>query len=58
MEKTFRPYVCPSELVPILEAFCPCFPGFYLYYPQRPHQPLNLRALVDYLRLWKRDNRR
>lgn len=58
MEETFRPYVTRGELVPILEAFCPPFPGFYLYYPKRQHQPLKLRALVDYLRLWKRDNSR
>lgn len=58
MEETFRPYVTRGELVPILEAFCPPFPGFYLYYPKRQHQRLKLRALVDYLRLWKRDNSR
>jgi DNA-binding transcriptional LysR family regulator len=58
MEETFRPYVTRGELVPILEAFCPPFPGFYLYYPKRQHQPLKLRALVDYLRLWKRNNSR
>jgi DNA-binding transcriptional LysR family regulator len=57
MEETFRPYIDRGELVPILEAFCPHFPGFYLYYPRRQHQPLKLRALVDYLRQWRREHR-
>lgn len=50
MEETFRPYLARRELVPMLEAFCTPFPGFYLYYPSRRNPPLKLRALVDYLR--------
>ncbi len=50
MEETFRPYVARAELVPLLETFCPPFPGFYLYYPNRRNLPLKLRVLVDYLR--------
>jgi DNA-binding transcriptional LysR family regulator len=50
MEETFRPYIARAELVPLLETFCPPFPGFYLYYPNRRNLPLKLRVLVDYLR--------
>lgn len=50
MEETFRPYLARRELVPVLEAFCPPFPGFYLYYPRRRHPAPKLRALADYLR--------
>jgi DNA-binding transcriptional LysR family regulator len=50
MEETFRPYVARGELLPVLEAFCPEFAGFFLYYPSRVHTPPKLRALVDYMR--------
>ncbi|CAN7411003.1 LysR family transcriptional regulator [Phyllobacterium sp. LjRoot231] len=50
MVDTFRSYIDRGELVPLLETFCPPFPGFYLYYPKRQRQPLKLRALVDYVR--------
>ncbi|MBB4235203.1 LysR family transcriptional regulator [Rhizobium esperanzae] len=49
MVETFGPYIKRGELVPLLEDFCPPFPGFYLYYPRRQRQPLKLRALVDYV---------
>jgi DNA-binding transcriptional LysR family regulator len=54
MEETFRPYIGRAELVPLLEEFCPPFPGFYLYYPNRRNLPLKLRVLVDYLRKTRR----
>jgi DNA-binding transcriptional LysR family regulator len=54
MEETFRPYIALTELVPLLEEFCPPFPGFYLYYPSRRNVPLKLRVLVDYLRQRRR----
>ncbi|WP_064707691.1 LysR family transcriptional regulator [Rhizobium bangladeshense] len=50
MVETFAPYIDRGELVPLLEDFCPPFPGFYLYYPRRQRQPVKLRALVDYVR--------
>jgi DNA-binding transcriptional LysR family regulator len=55
MEETFRPYIARGELVPMLEEFCPPFPGFFLYYPNRRNMPLKLRALVDYLRQRRRE---
>ncbi len=54
MEETFRPYIARTELVPLLEEFCPPFPGFYLYYPSRRNVPPKLRVLVDYLRQRRR----
>lgn len=55
MEETFRPYIARGELAPMLEEFCPPFPGFFLYYPKRRNMPLKLRALVDYLRQRRRE---
>lgn len=50
MMDTFQSYIARGELVPLLEAFCPPFSGFYLYYPKRHRQPLKLRVLVDHVR--------
>ncbi|PCK84785.1 LysR family transcriptional regulator [Rhizobium sophoriradicis] len=50
MVETFQLYFDRGELVPLLEDFCPPFPGFYLYYPRRERQPLKLRALVEHIR--------
>lgn len=43
-----------GALEPVLEAFSPPFPGFYLYYPQRRHASSALRALVGHLRSHRR----
>jgi DNA-binding transcriptional LysR family regulator len=48
MEETFRPYIERGELLPLLGEFCPPFPGFYLYYPNRRNLPLKLRVLIDF----------
>ncbi|WP_425104050.1 LysR family transcriptional regulator [Ancylobacter sp.] len=53
MEETFRPYIARGELVPLLEAYCPPFAGFYLYYPSRRNLAPKLRALIDLLRYSK-----
>ncbi len=50
MEESFRPALDRGELVPVLEEFCPRFPGFYLYYPSRRNMAPKLRALIDHLR--------
>ncbi|MDQ0345963.1 LysR family transcriptional regulator [Ancylobacter vacuolatus] len=50
MEETFRPLVARGELVPVLDAYCPPFAGFYLYYPNRRNLAPKLRALIDHLR--------
>lgn len=50
MEDTFREPLARGELVPVLEAYCPSFAGFYLYYPSRRNMAPKLRALVDHLK--------
>lgn len=50
MEESFRTPIERGELVPLLDAYCPRFPGFYLYYPSRRNLAPKLRALVDHLR--------
>ncbi len=50
MEQSFRPAIARNQLVPILEAYCPYFPGFYLYYPGRRNLAPKMRALIDPLR--------
>lgn len=50
LEDSFRPAITRGELTPVLEDFCPPFPGFYLYYPSRRNMAPKLRALVEHLR--------
>ena len=47
---TFRPYVESGQLVPLLQAYLPPFPGFFLYFPQRRNMAPKLRALVDHVK--------
>lgn len=56
MAETFGPYFARNELVPLLEDYGPPFAGFYLYFPKRHRQPLKLRALVDHVRTFRRDD--
>jgi len=44
-------YLATGRLVRILQQWTPPFPGFFLYYPSRKHQPAALAALVSALRL-------
>lgn len=53
MEETFRPWLDRGELVPILEDYCPQFPGFFLYFPDRRNLPPKLRALVDHVKRYR-----
>ncbi|MCC8401483.1 LysR family transcriptional regulator [Paraburkholderia sp. MMS20-SJTN17] len=39
-----------GRLVPVLQMWCPSFPGFYLYTAGRAQMPAKLRALIDFLR--------
>ena len=48
-EETLKPYIDSGELVSLLEAFLPPFPGFFLYYPQRRNVAPKLRALIDHV---------
>lgn len=40
-----------KRLVPVLEDWCPSFPGYFLYYPSRRNQPAALVALIETLRV-------
>jgi DNA-binding transcriptional LysR family regulator len=44
-------HIASGALVRVLEDWCPPFPGFFLYYPSRLHQPAALVALIDTFRL-------
>jgi DNA-binding transcriptional LysR family regulator len=50
LERTWAPYIASGQLVPLLDRYCPPFPGFYLYYPSRTRVPAKLRALIDFLK--------
>jgi len=50
MEELFRPYLARGELVTLLDAWLPPFPGFFLYFPDRRNLPPKLRALIDHVR--------
>lgn len=54
MEDTFRPWLEQGELLSILQAFCPAFPGFFLYFPSRRNLSPKLRALLDHLKRQRR----
>lgn len=42
--------VAEGRLVRVLEDWCPYYPGFYLYYPNRRQLPAPLRAFVDFMK--------
>ncbi|TPL93428.1 LysR family transcriptional regulator [Mesorhizobium sp. B2-3-12] len=58
MEESFRPFVERGELVVLLEDYSPRFAGFYLYYPSRRNAAPKLRALVEYVKQYKWQDRR
>lgn len=39
-----------GRLLPLLAAWTPPFPGFYLYYPANRQMPRPLRAFIDFAR--------
>lgn len=50
-EEQVAEYVAKRRLIRVLEDWTPPFPGFFMYYPSRRHQPAALAALVNALRL-------
>ncbi len=52
---SFEEYVAPQlasgQLVRVLEDWCAPFPGYFLFFPSRRHQPAALSALIETLRL-------
>ena len=51
MEESLKELIAQGRLVQVLEDWCPWFPGYFLYYPSRRHQPRALAALIGALRL-------
>jgi hypothetical protein len=49
-ESAVREHLATGRLVRVLEAYCPPFPGLFLYYPSRVQLAPKLRALIDFLR--------
>ena len=50
-EEQVAEHVAKRRLIRVLEDWLPPFPGFFMYYPSRQHQPAALSALVSALRL-------
>lgn len=46
-----------GRLVPLLKAWWPTFPGFYLYHPSRTHVPRKLSAFIEFMRHRLNENR-
>src|SRR5262249_55874356 len=53
-EEQVTELIAERRLTRVLEDWTPPFPGFFMYYPSRQHQPAALSALVSALRLSKR----
>ncbi len=51
VEQFAAPHLASGALVRVLEDWCQPFPGFFLYYPSRHHQPAALTALIATLRI-------
>lgn len=49
-----QPFVERGDLVRVLEEYCPPYPGFHLYYPNRRNLTPKLRALIDHARAHRR----
>lgn len=51
LEGRVQPDLDEGRLVRVLEAHCPSFAGFYLYYPSRAQLAPKLKALIDFYRV-------
>lgn len=49
-EDQVLPHIAEGRLIRVLEDWCPYFPGYHLYYPNRRHSSPALSLLVDTLR--------
>lgn len=49
-ESTAREHLESGRLIRVLEAFCPPFPGLFLYYPSRALLAPKLQALIEFLK--------
>jgi DNA-binding transcriptional LysR family regulator len=50
-EEQVAEHIAKRRLIRVLEDWTPPFPGFFMYYPSRKHQPAALAALVNALRV-------
>ena len=49
-EEMARPYIAKGRLRPVLQDWCPVWPGYHLYYPSRRHLSRAMTVLIDALR--------
>ena len=49
-----RPYIETGELVSLFDDYLPKDRGIYAVYPHRRYLPAKVRALVDFLHVWFR----
>jgi DNA-binding transcriptional LysR family regulator len=49
-EARVRDLIAQKRLIRVLDAWCPPFPGLFLYYPSRANIAPKLQALVDFLK--------
>jgi DNA-binding transcriptional LysR family regulator len=50
MEAMVADELATGRLVPLLKAWWPSFPGFYLYHPTRARVPPKLRVFIDFMK--------
>lgn len=50
LEVDVAEHLATGNLVSVLEDWCPTFPGFYLYYPNRRNHPVALTTVINMLR--------
>jgi DNA-binding transcriptional LysR family regulator len=48
-----REAIAQGTLRAVLDDWCAWFPGPFLYYPSRRHNPSNLNAFVDFVKEWR-----
>ncbi|AIM01230.1 DNA-binding transcriptional LysR family regulator [Sinorhizobium meliloti] len=49
-EYSLAAHMAAGHLIPVLEEWCPAYPGLSLYFSQRRHMPAKLRAFIDLIR--------
>lgn len=49
-EEMARPFIAKGRLKPVLQDWCPMFPGYHLYYPSRRQLSRAMTVLIDALR--------
>ncbi|MFP2925647.1 LysR family transcriptional regulator [Pyxidicoccus sp. 3LG] len=54
LESHVADHLAAGRLVRVLDAWCPPFPGFFLYYPGRRQLPAALRALIEFIQVRSR----